>query len=95
MAAPESLSDRPVIVLSAQLADAAVSCGYLLTQLAQTTPVTVMTLFTHSQAGNPTRTARAFLDTRNARRAPALYTQRRTEDILALRSVNITGVHFG
>lgn len=94
MAVPESLTDRPVIVLSAHLGDAALSCGYLLSQLALSTPVTVMTLFTHSQ-GSPTRTARSFLRERNARQAPALYAQRRTEDTLALRSINVTAVHFG
>ncbi|MBT0774097.1 hypothetical protein KIH74_34445 [Kineosporia sp. J2-2] len=94
MAAPESLSDRPVIVLSPHLGDAALSCGYLMSQLALRSPVTVMTLFTHSQ-GNPSRTARAYLNKRNARLAPPLYNQRRTEDILALRSIQVTGVHFG
>lgn len=95
MAAPESLSDRPVIVLSPHLGDAATACGYLLSQLAPSTPVTVMTFFTHGQGGNPTRTARAFLETRNARQAPPLYSQRRTEDTLALRSIGVTAVHFG
>ncbi|MET1004910.1 MAG: hypothetical protein ABWX96_05155, partial [Propionibacteriaceae bacterium] len=95
MAAPESLSDRPVIVLSAHLGDAALSCGYLMSQLAAETPVTVMTLFTHALHGTPTRTARAFLEKRNAVRAPALYNQRRTEDLMALRSINVTGIHFG
>jgi len=94
VAAPESLSDRPVIVLSPHLGDAALSCGYLLSQLSASTPVTVMTLFTHS-SGSPTRTARSYLHKRNALRAPALYTQRRTEDQLALRSIGVTGIHFG
>ncbi|GLY28351.1 hypothetical protein [Kineosporia sp. NBRC 101731] len=94
MAAPESLSDRPCIVLSSHLGDAALSCGYLMSQLSASTPVTVMTVFTHSQ-GNPTRTARAYLEKRNARKAPALYNQRRTEDLIALRSIGVTGVHFG
>lgn len=94
MAVPESLTDRPVIVLSPHLGDAALSCGYLLSQLARSTPVTVMTLFTASQ-GSPTRTARNFLRRRNALQAPALYAQRRTEDTLALRSINVTAVHFG
>lgn len=95
MAAPESLSDRPVIVLSPHLGDAALSCGYLLSQLARTNPVTVMTFFTHSQGDSPTRPARSFLNKRNAVRAPALYAQRRTEDTLALRSIDVTAVHFG
>ncbi|GAB3246720.1 PIG-L family deacetylase [Kineosporia babensis] len=95
MAVPESLSDRPVIVLSPHLGDAALGCGYLLSQLARSTPVTVMTLFTHSRDDSPTRPARSFLDKRNARRAPALYAQRRAEDSLALRSIEVTPVHFG
>jgi LmbE family N-acetylglucosaminyl deacetylase len=95
VATPESLSDRPVIVLSAHLGDAAFSCGYLLSQVSGVAPVTVMSLFTHGLHGTPTRTARAYLAKRNARQAPTLYNQRRTEDLLALRSINVTGIHFG
>ncbi|MDP9825337.1 hypothetical protein [Kineosporia succinea] len=81
-------------MLSSHLGDAALSVGYLMSQLAKSTPVTVMTPFTHTQ-GNPTRTARNYLQKRNAIKAPTLYNQRRTEDQLALRSIGVTGVHLG
>jgi LmbE family N-acetylglucosaminyl deacetylase len=83
-----------IVVLSPHLDDAALSCGSLLARAATFMPVTVMTLFTTSE-GRPTLSARAFLNQCNARKAPPLYAQRRAEDRLALRSIGVTGVHFG
>ena len=95
MAGTDSLRDHDcVIVLSPHLDDAALSCGSLLAQTAVSTPVTVMTLFTAAR-GRPTLAAREFLNQCNARDASALYAQRRAEDQVALRSIGVTGVHFG
>lgn len=95
MTGADSLQDYDcVVVLSPHLDDAALSCGSLLTRAAASIPVTVMTLFTTSE-GRPTLSARAFLHQCNARQAPALYDQRRAEDRLALRSIGVTGIHFG
>ncbi len=95
MTGADSLQDHDcIVVLSPHLDDAALSCGSLMARAATTTPVTVMTLFTTSQ-GRPSLSARAFLRQCNARKAPALYAQRRSEDRMALRSIGVTGIHFG
>ena len=95
MTGADSLRDHDcIVVLSPHLDDAALSCGSLMARAAVTTPVTVMTLFTTSE-GRPTLSARAFLHQCNARKAAALYAQRRAEDRMALRSIGVTSIHFG
>lgn len=96
MTGADSLRDHDcIIVLSPHLDDAALSCGSLLARAAASQPVTVMTLFTHSEGARPSLSARAFLHQCNARSAPALFEQRRAEDRMALRSIGVTGVHLG
>jgi LmbE family N-acetylglucosaminyl deacetylase len=85
----------PLLVLSAHLDDAALSCGALIADAAAQTAVTVMTLFT--EAGPPpyTLSARRYLRLTGARDAKALYRQRRSEDQAALESIGTGWAHAG
>ncbi|GAB6897826.1 PIG-L deacetylase family protein [Kineosporia succinea] len=84
-----------VVVLSPHPDDAALSCGSLLARISSRLPVTVMSLFTACHPDRASRAARAELRRANARRAPELYHRRRARDLAALRSIGVTGVHFG
>jgi LmbE family N-acetylglucosaminyl deacetylase len=87
--------DRGVLVLSAHLDDAILSCGALLTTLARQAPVTVATVFT--EAGPPPHTwaARAFLRQCTIGDAAELYEARRQEDIDVLTGLGVAHVHLG
>ncbi|GLY19258.1 PIG-L family deacetylase [Kineosporia rhizophila] len=96
MIGADALQDHAsIIILSPHLDDAALSCGSLIAQTSPLTPVTVMTLFSSCNGQRPAHPARAFLRQSNARRAQPLYSRRRAEDKVALRSIGATGVHFG
>jgi D-aspartate ligase len=84
-----------VLVLSAHLDDAVLSCGALLTSLARRTPVTVATLF--SEAGPPphSRAARAFLRQCTIGDAAELYSARQREDADVLAGLGVEHVHLG
>jgi predicted ATP-grasp superfamily ATP-dependent carboligase/LmbE family N-acetylglucosaminyl deacetylase len=86
---------RGVLVLSAHLDDAVLSCGALLTSLARRTPVTVATLF--SEAGPPphSRAARAFLRQCTIGDAAELYAARQQEDADVLTGLGVEHVHLG
>ena len=86
---------RGVLVLSAHLDDAVLSCGALLSGLAGRTPVAVATVFT--QAGPPpyTRAARLYLEQCAAGDAAALYADRRREDVEVLTALGVEPVHLG
>ncbi|SDN54817.1 PIG-L family deacetylase [Geodermatophilus sp. DSM 45219] len=92
----EAMADgRPVLVLSAHLDDAVLSCGALLSTLARRTPVTVATVF--SEAGPPphTRAARAFLGQCTIGDAAELYAARQQEDVEVLAGLGVEHVHLG
>ena len=81
-------------VLSPHLDDAALSVGSLIADLAKLGPVTVITIFTES-GPNVTMSARAFVRQCGYRQASILYSDRRSEDRLALTSVGATAIHLG
>lgn len=86
---------RGVLVLSAHLDDAVLSCGALLSRLAGRMPVIVATVFT--EAGSPphTHAARRFLKQCGAGDAAGLYADRRQEDVDVLTSLGVEQVHLG
>jgi D-aspartate ligase len=88
-------ADRGVLVLSAHLDDAVLSCGALLTTLARRAPVTVATLFTEAGPPPHTRAARAFLGQCTIGDAAELYEARRREDIDVLTGLGVAHVHLG
>jgi len=86
---------RGVLLLSAHLDDAVLSCGALLSRLGGRTPVTVVTVFT--EAGQPphTRAAQRYLEQCGAGDAAGLYVDRRREDVEVLESLGVEHVHLG
>jgi LmbE family N-acetylglucosaminyl deacetylase len=84
-----------VLVLSAHLDDAVLSCGALLSRLAGRTPVTVATLFTEAGLPPHTRAARSFLRQCAATDAAGLFSRRRQEDADVLARLGIEHVHLG
>lgn len=93
----------PVLVLSAHLDDAVLSCGALLRALAGRCPLTVATVFTEATAPPHTRAARSFLRQcavpgRVAAGPPTaqeLFAARRAEDIHVVERVGARPVHLG
>jgi LmbE family N-acetylglucosaminyl deacetylase len=86
---------RGVLVLSAHLDDAVLSCGALLSSLAGQTPVTVATVFTEASPPPHTRAARVFLKQCAAGDAAGLYADRRQEDVDVLTGMGVEHVHLG
>jgi LmbE family N-acetylglucosaminyl deacetylase len=86
---------RGVLVLSAHLDDAVLSCGALLSSLAGRTPVTVATVFTEAATPPHTQAARAFLKQCTAGDAAVLYADRRQEDVDVLTGLGVEHVHLG
>jgi LmbE family N-acetylglucosaminyl deacetylase len=86
---------RSVLVLSAHLDDAVLSCGALLSRLAGQLPVTVATVFTETTAPPHTRAARAFLRQCGISDAATLYAERRAEDDDVLSGLGVQHVHLG
>ncbi|WP_157936938.1 PIG-L family deacetylase [Geodermatophilus chilensis] len=86
---------RGVLVLSAHLDDAVLSCGALLSALARRTRVTVVTLFTEAGPPPHTRAARAFLRQCTIGDAAELYAARQQEDADVLAGLGVEHVHLG
>ncbi|RBY78258.1 PIG-L family deacetylase [Geodermatophilus sp. TF02-6] len=86
---------RGILVLSAHLDDAVLSCGALLSSLAGRTPVCVATLFTEAGPPPHTRAARAFLAQCTVGDAAELYAARRHEDADVLAGLGVEHVHLG
>lgn len=86
---------RGVLVLSAHLDDAVLSCGALLSGLAGRTPVTVVTVFTEAGPPPHTRAARAFLEQCAAGDAADLYARRQQEDVDVLTGLGVGRAHLG
>jgi predicted ATP-grasp superfamily ATP-dependent carboligase/LmbE family N-acetylglucosaminyl deacetylase len=86
---------RSVLVLSAHLDDAVLSCGALLSTLAERAPVTVATLFTEAGPPPHTRAARAFLGQCTIGDAAELYAARQQEDVEVLADLGVEHVHLG
>ncbi|MGY1779808.1 PIG-L family deacetylase [Geodermatophilus sp. SYSU D01036] len=84
-----------VLVLSAHLDDAVLSCGALLTSLARRTKVTVATLFTEAGPPPHSRAARAFLRQCTIGDAAELYAARQREDADVLAGLGVGHVHLG
>jgi hypothetical protein len=85
-----------VIFVSPHLDDAVLSCGALLTQLAHTGPVTVLTVF--SSALPPSKLAlSARRSLRNLGIADAMeyFEDRRAEDIAILKEAGASWIHLG
>jgi len=86
----------PVIFVSPHLDDAVLSCGALLTQLARTNSVTVLTVF--SSARPPAKwapSARTELRNHGAVDAMKYFEDRRAEDIAAMKEVGAAWIHLG
>lgn len=86
---------RPVLVLSAHLDDAVLSCGALLSSLVEHCPVTVVTLFTAAAPPPHTRAARSFLRQCAAADAATLFAARRSEDGEVLDELGTRWRHLG
>jgi LmbE family N-acetylglucosaminyl deacetylase len=85
-----------VMFVSPHLDDAVLSCGALLTQLARTNSVTVLTVF--SSARPPAKwapSARNELRNHGAADAMTYFEDRRAEDIAALTEVGAKWIHLG
>jgi len=85
-----------VMFVSPHLDDAVLSCGALLTHLARTNSVTVLTVF--SSARPPAKwapSARNELRNHGAADAMKYFEDRRAEDIAALKEAGATWIHLG
>jgi LmbE family N-acetylglucosaminyl deacetylase len=85
-----------VLFVSPHLDDAVLSCGALLTQLARTCPVTVLTVF--SSARPPAKWAlgaRKDLRKHGITDAEKYFENRRAEDIEVLKEANASWIHLG
>lgn len=85
----------PILVLSAHLDDAVLSCGALLTTLVKRCPVTVVTLFTAAGPPPHTYAARSFLRQCVVPDAAGLFAARRAEDGEVLTTLGATWRHHG
>lgn len=85
----------PLLVLSAHLDDAVLSCGALMLHATAHTEVTVLTLFTEGRPPPYTLSARRYLHQVGARDAETLYVQRRAEDRAVLAGLGAACVHAG
>jgi LmbE family N-acetylglucosaminyl deacetylase len=85
----------PILVLSAHLDDAVLSCGALLSNLVRHCPVTVVTLFTAVGVPPHTRAARSFLRQCGAVNAADLFAARRSEDGEVLSRLGVAWHHLG
>ncbi|MCW0211868.1 MAG: PIG-L family deacetylase [Pseudonocardia sp.] len=85
----------PVLVLSAHLDDAVLSCGGLLAAVAQRCPLTVATLFTAAAPPPHTHAATSFLRQCSAPDAATLFADRRAEDREVLDELGARLVHLG
>ncbi len=85
---------RGILVLSAHLDDAILSCGALLSSLVGQTRVTVATLFTEACQPPHTLAARAFLRQCTIGDATELYAARRLEDAEVLTGMGVEHVHL-
>ncbi|RFU22378.1 PIG-L family deacetylase [Geodermatophilus marinus] len=84
-----------ILVLSAHLDDAVLSCGALLSSLAGRVPVTVATVFTEAGPPPHSRAARAFLGQCTIGDAAELYAARQAEDAEVLTGLGVEHVHLG
>jgi len=85
-----------VLFVSPHLDDAVLSCGALLSHLAGTCPVTVLTVF--SAAAQPAKSglaARKTLRSLGIADADAHYEERRAEDIEVLKEAGASWIHLG
>ena len=85
-----------VLFVSPHLDDAVLSCGALLSHLAGTCPVTVLTVF--SAAAQPAKSglaARKTLRGLGIADAEAHYEERRAEDIEVLKEAGASWIHLG
>jgi LmbE family N-acetylglucosaminyl deacetylase len=85
----------PILVLSAHLDDAILSCGGLLTAVAERCPLTVATVFTAAAPPPHTHAARSFLRQCSASDAATLFADRRTEDHKVLGDLGARLLHLG
>src|ERR1700761_8237006 len=88
--------DSAFMFVSPHLDDAVLSCGALITQIARTCPVIVLTIFS---AGSPpprlALAARKQMRDLGVTDAEALFAERRAEDIAVLRQAGASSVHLG
>lgn len=85
----------PCYFISPHLDDAILSCGELMTYLAEKTPLSVATIFTEADEPPYTLSARAFLKQCGVSDAQTLFSKRREEDQEVLKSIGATYQHFG
>lgn len=85
----------PLLVLSAHLDDAVLSCGALMLHATAYTEVSVLTLFTEGRPPPYTLSARRYLHHVGAPDAETLYVQRRAEDRAVLARLGAACFHAG
>jgi len=88
-------ANRRCLFLSPHLDDAVLSCGALLTALADRCSVTVVTIFTEASAPPHTRAAASYLRLCNMTSAEDLYVERRREDGQVLAALGVEPVNLG
>lgn len=84
-----------VLFVSPHLDDAVLSCGALLTHLARTNSVTVLTVFSSARPAKWAPSARNELRNHGAADALRYFEDRRAEDIAALKEVGAAWIHLG
>ncbi len=85
----------PILVLSAHLDDAVLSCGALLSALVRRCPITVVTVFTAAGPPPHTRAARSFLRQCAVPDAAGLFAARQAEDDEVLTALGAEWRHLG
>lgn len=88
-------AEAPILVLSAHLDDAVLSCGALLSALVERCPVTVVTLFTAAGPPPHTHAARSYLRQCAVPDAEGLYAARQAEDGEVLDGLGAAWRHLG
>jgi LmbE family N-acetylglucosaminyl deacetylase len=83
------------LFLSPHLDDAVLSCGALMTALADHCSLTVVTIFTAAGPSPHTRAARSFMRQCSATDAAILFSARRAEDREVLKGLGVSHLHLG
>lgn len=85
----------PCYFISPHLDDAALSAASLISFLSRRTSVTVINVFTSSDTGPSTLSARRFVGKTGYSTASALYAERRHEDSLAWKQLGVKVINLG
>lgn len=86
---------RRCVFVSTHLDDAVLSCGNLISQLAEETEVSIASIFTEASGKPETLSAKAFLRQCGVRDAQQLFSMRRKEDDAVMRVLRVQYQHLG